>query len=56
MDPQLEPAAKRIRLLCSQGLTTREVMRDFFLNRLAPLQERSHLAWEYQGKYDATRL
>ena len=44
MDSQLEPVVERIRLLCSQGLTTREVMRDFFLKRLAPLQERSHPA------------
>ena len=31
-------------------------MTDFFLKRLAPLLERSHSAWEYQGEYDATRL
>ena len=56
MDSWLEPVVERIRLLRSQGLTTREVMRDFFLKHLAPLQERSHPAWEYQGEYDATRL
>ena len=56
MDPQLEPVVECICLLRSQGLTTREVMRDFFLKRLAPLQERSHPAWEYQGEHDATRL
>ena len=56
MDPRLGPAVERIRLLRSQGLTMAEVMRDFLFKRLAPLQERSHPAWEYQGMDDATRL
>ena len=37
MGSRLEPVVERIRLLRSQGLTTRKVMRDFFLKRLAPL-------------------
>ena len=37
-------------------MTIAEVMRDFFLKRLVPLQERSHPSWGYQGMDDATRL
>jgi hypothetical protein len=46
----------RIRILAMSGLTSMMVLHDYVLKRIAPLQERTRLAWLYTGVNDVTRL
>jgi len=55
-DADLEVAVKRIKALREWGLTGNMVAADFLWRRLAPLQQRSHPAWAYNGAADKTRL
>ena len=55
-DADFAPAYTRIEQLREQGLNGRHVVLDFLRCAVAPLQERSHPMWEYQGEQDKTRL
>ena len=47
---------RRIIFLKDRGLTIQGVVASFLRDRIAPLQRRSHLAWEYSDSNDRTRL
>jgi hypothetical protein len=55
-DSELAPAFARIEDLHNRGLNGRHVALDFIRSAIAPLQERSHPMWEYEGPSDRTRL
>jgi hypothetical protein len=50
------PMVKRIRFLAEKGLTPMMVLHDFLLKRIAPLKDRTRLAWLYTGENDTTWL
>jgi hypothetical protein len=57
-DPGFEPifilVLGRIRILAENGLTSMMVLHDYVSKRIAPLQERTHLAWLYTRVNDVT--
>ena len=55
-DNDFAPAYARIDELRERGLNGRHVVLDFLRCAVAPLQERSHPMWAYQGPQDRTRL
>ena len=54
-DGDLRAPITRIKFLRNRGLTSNMVVADYLWRRLAPLQQRSHPAWAYQGPHDRTR-
>ena len=55
-DEDFAPAYTCIERLRELGLNGRHVVLDFLRCAVAPLQERSHPMWAYQGPLDRTRL
>ena len=55
-DADLAPAIARIGELHNRGLTGRHVALHYLQCAVAPLQERSHPMWAYEGASDRTRL
>ncbi|KAJ1265755.1 hypothetical protein BS78_08G099700 [Paspalum vaginatum] len=56
LPPEFSPVLARIAELVSGGLTSLHVLADFLRRRLAPLQMRPRLAWNYTGSNDCSRV
>ncbi|KAJ1257231.1 hypothetical protein BS78_K155100 [Paspalum vaginatum] len=56
LPPEFFPVLARIAELVSGGLTSLHVLADFLRRRLAPLQMRPRLAWNYTGSNDCSRV
>jgi hypothetical protein len=50
------PVVEQIKLLVGRSLTSMMVLFNFLSRRIAPLQMRIHLAWQYTGEGDTMRL
>jgi hypothetical protein len=55
-EPIFIPVLGRIRILAENGLTSMMVLHDYVSKRIAPLQERTRLAWLYTRVNDVTWL
>ena len=55
-DVDLSVAVDRFRLLRKQRVTRAAIVAHALRHRLAPLQKRPHLAWDFQGPKDPSRL
>ena len=43
---------ERFKLLRDQGVTTPAILAHFLRHRIAPLQQRPHVVWDYEGSSD----
>ncbi|KAM0931589.1 hypothetical protein ACQ4PT_000242 [Festuca glaucescens] len=55
-DDELAPIIERIKNLRLCGLIVRQVILNFLQERVAPLHQRLHAMWVYEGPSDAIRL
>jgi hypothetical protein len=53
---ELDPVLSRIKKLARSGLTSMMVLGDFLKRRIAPLQQRSRMAYVYTGLNDCCRI
>jgi hypothetical protein len=53
---ELDPVLNRIKKLARSGLTSMMVLGDFLKRRIAPLQQRSRMAYVYTGLNDCRRI
>jgi hypothetical protein len=53
---ELDPVLYRIKKLARSGLTSMMVLGDFLKRRIAPLQQRSRMAYVYTGLNDCCRI
>jgi hypothetical protein len=53
---ELDPVLNRIKKLARSGLTSTMVLGDFLKRRIAPLQQRSRMAYMYTGLNDCCRI
>jgi hypothetical protein len=53
---ELDPVLYRIKKLARSGLTSMMVLGDFLKRRIAPLQQRSRMAYVYMGLNDCCRI
>jgi hypothetical protein len=53
---ELDPVLNRIKKLARSGLTSMMVLGDFLKRRIAPLQQRSRMAYMYTGPNDCCRI
>jgi hypothetical protein len=53
---ELDPVLYRIRKLARSGLTSMMVLGDFLKRRIAPLQQRSRMAYVYTGLNDCCKI
>jgi hypothetical protein len=53
---ELDPVLGRIKKLARSGLTSMMVLGDFLKRRIAPLQQRSRMAYVYTGLNDCCRI
>jgi hypothetical protein len=53
---ELDPVLNRIKKLARSGLTSMMVLGDFLKRRIAPLQQRSRMAYVYMGLNDCYRI
>jgi hypothetical protein len=53
---ELDPVLDRIKKLARSGLTSMMVLGDFLKRRIAPLQQRSRMAYVYTGLNDCCRI
>ena len=52
----IAPLVERMRTLQRKGLTAPMVVKEFVRRRIAPLQSRERLVWEYRSAEDRMRL
>ena len=55
-DGKLGAAVARFKLLRDRKVMAPALLAHFLRHRIAPLQKRSHPAWDYQGPADPSRL